>query len=81
MASEPQWLAPALQQAWNEAQLALAAARQRCAGRGLDPGLTRADLERQLSALDLADVYADVQAHLREVARGAEAAGQHPSIL
>ena len=69
MASEPRLLSPALQQAWDEARQALDAARQRCSQHGLDPDGTRAELERQLSALELADVYADVEAHVREVLR------------
>lgn len=81
MVSDPRLLSPALQQAWHEAQQALQAARQRCSQHGLDPDDTRANLERQLSALELADVYADVEAQLREVAGGAgldAAAAAHP---
>lgn len=86
MVSDPQLLSPPLQQAWHEAQQALHAARQRCGQHGLDPDDTRANLERQLSALELADVYADVDTHMRDVARdvGLDAAGaahQHPSTL
>ncbi len=83
MVCVPPLLSPALQHAWQEAQQALEAARQRCGQQGLDPDDTRANLERQLSALELADVYADVEAHMREVALAAgldsaAAARQHP---
>lgn len=71
MVCVPPLLSPALQHAWQEAQQALQAARQRCGQQGLDPDDTRANLERQLSALALADVHADVEAHLREVVRAA----------
>lgn len=69
MASEPRLPLPTLQQALEQARQTLDAARERCAQHGLDPDDTRADLERQLSALELADVYADVEVHLREVLR------------
>lgn len=85
MVCAPRLPSPPLQHAWHEAQQALQAARQRCSQQGLDPDDTRANLERQLSALELSDVYADVEAHMREVARAAgldaaaaAAARQHP---
>lgn len=81
MSFAPRLPAQALQCALDEAQQALDEARRRCAGLGLEPADTRAELERHLSAQELADVYADVEAQLLEIVRIACLAGAEPRTV
>lgn len=78
MASDPQLLSLSLQRALAEAQQVLDAARRRYAQQGLDPEDTRAELERKLSAQELDQVHAEVEAQLQHIARNAYLAAAEP---
>lgn len=78
MAFDHQLRLQALQHALEEARQARDAARRRYAAHGMDPADTRADLERRLSAQELDQLHAEVEARLQEIERKARLAAAAP---
>lgn len=78
MTSDSPPLSQVLRRALDQAQKELEPARQRYAGHGLDPDETCAELARQLSAQELADVHAEAEARLQEIERDARLACAEP---